>query len=223
MWSSQQTLVTFSLQSRPTLKVLMSGSKSDQSFLSELYIKKLILLWILALILTWWCLVYTEDSPRLSRQWNVSTPQTRTDTALNWPCPVWRENQKVQGGRTACCLLSTWEKHSEEKSPGPRRRDWSSGPSFWRTKRGGWRWWLLWLLRAFCCDCSNLPAEDATVWALPTVMTCLAGWCNNERLALVLQQTYHLITETDNIINIWQITLFSLAMTWELSWQNVSL
>ena len=106
MWSSQQTLVTFSLQSRPTLKVLMSGSKSDQSFLSELYMKKLILYWILVLILTWWCLVYTEDSPRLSRQWNVSTPQTRTDTALNWPCPVYGRIRKFKedGQPVACCL-----------------------------------------------------------------------------------------------------------------------
>ena len=35
MSSSQQTLVTFSLQSPPTLNVLISGSKSDQSFLKD--------------------------------------------------------------------------------------------------------------------------------------------------------------------------------------------
>ena len=97
------------------------------------------------------------------------------------------------------------------KSRLSRSRGWSSGPPLWRTKWAArWRW-LSWLLWAFCCDCIS-PAEDATV----TSAKCddLTVWCNNERRNPGLQETYHLITPPDNIINIWQITLFSLSMTW---------
>ena len=81
-------------------------------------------------------------------------------------------------------------KHSGGKSPGPRRRDWSSGPAFWGTKRSAWWWWLFW---AFCCDCTasftgrGCNSELCQLWWLASVMQQWeeeSRWCRRLIISL---------------------------------------
>ena len=99
-----------------------------------------------------------------------------------------------QSDGTRIVLIPTWEKHSGGKSRGPRRRDWSSGPSLWRTKRGPGS-------AGDCCHSPELSETGSHTGRLPTVMTWLTDWlggpwCNNDLQAAAdsRQQTYHLIT-----------------------------